>query len=308
MGKKVLYTAILSIFSLGLIILILFYSLGKTVNLVYYSDAKYLPYMMTSIYSAIENKKASTKYNIYVITQGYKKEDEENLQKLEQKNVKIYQVKATEKNLDYKHLGRFETFKPAMQKIFISDYLNNIDKVLYLDADTIIQQDLSELYNTDIEDVYISASRDGLMFMFPQHITEIGLNWRNFYFNSGVMLMNLKKIRQDNLIKQAIIFFHTHQEVFGDQDVFNVIVKDKVKEFSYKYNCNSTFFEENSAKFLSDFFKEDVPQTTREVYDNAVILHFAGHKPWTNWFNHSYLKPLWWEYANKTKAKYNIEY
>ena len=84
--------------------------------------------------------------------------------------------------------------------------------------------------------------------------------------------------------------------------------KDKVKEISYRYNVNSTFFEEESASFLSNFFKEKVPQTSREVYDDAVILHFAGHKPWTEWFNHSYLKPLWYEYANRTKEKYKITF
>ena len=50
------------------------------------------------------------------------------------------------------------------------------------------------------------------------------------------MLLNLKKMRQDEFIRQGIRFFHTREEVFGDQDVFNVVAKDKVKEFSYKYN------------------------------------------------------------------------
>ena len=43
-----------------------------------------------------------------------------------------------------------------------------------------------------------------------------------------------------------------------------------------------------------------------ENYDNAVILHFAGHKPWTKWFTHSYLKPLWFEYHKEASSKYNI--
>ena len=153
---------------------------------------------------------------------------------------------------------------------------------------------------------YVAATKDGLMYQFPEHITEINLDWRNFYFNSGVMLLNLEEMRKDNIIEESIKYFNSHYEVFGDQDILNVVVKDKVIPLSYRYNCNSTFFEEKDAQFLSDFYQEKVYQTSRENYDNVVILHFAGHKPWTKWFTHSYLKPLWLEYSKEASRKYNI--
>ena len=70
----------------------------------------------------------------------------------------------------------------------------------------------------------------------------------------------------------------------------------------------STFFEEKDAAFLSKFFNETVPQNPREVYDSAAILHFAGHKPWTPWFSHSYLKPLWYRYAATVAEKYQMTF
>jgi lipopolysaccharide biosynthesis glycosyltransferase len=269
-------------------------------------DNNYVPYMVTSMHSAIKNKNKKSIYNFYIIAKDFTKENIEKIKKIKEPNVNIKIVKARSKTLDYSHLGRFSSFKIAMQKIFIPDYLGNIDKVLYLDADTIIQKDLSDVYQTDIKDSYIAATKDGLMYQFPEHITEIGLDWRKFYFNSGIMLLNLKNMRQDAIIEKSITYFNTHYEVFGDQDILNVVANDKVVPISYRYNCNSTFFEEKDADFLSNFYNEKVYQTSRENYDNAVILHFAGHKPWTEWYTHSYLKPLWYEYYKEASSKYNI--
>lgn len=308
MNKKKTYITILTLLSIigGLFVSLLYKEPNKTVNIVYFSDKNYIPYMMTSLYSATKNKHKESIYNIYIIAKDFNQEDKNKLNNIKLDNVKINIVSAKEKTLDYTRLGRFSGFKTAMQKIFISDYLQNLDKVLYLDADTIVQKDLLEVYNKDVSQNYLAATKDGLMYQFPEHITEIGLDWRKFYFNSGVMLLNLDKIRKDNLLTEAINYFNTHEEVFGDQDILNVIVKDKVLSLSYLYNCNSTFFEERDAKFLSQFYEEPVSQTPRKVYDNATILHFAGHKPWTPWFTHSYLKPLWQEYHKEMNTIYKI--
>lgn len=286
---------------------VFFYIYGKkAINIAYMVDNNYVPYMITSMHSAIKNKNKESVYNFYIIAENFSSENIEKIKKIKEHNVNIEIIPARQKTLDYSHLGRFASFKIAMQKIFIPDYLEDVDKVLYLDADTLIQKDLNKIYSTNMGDAYIGATKDGLMYQFPEHITEIGLDWRKFYFNSGVMLLNLKDMRKDAIIEKSITYFNTHYEVFGDQDILNVVVNDKVIPISYRYNCNSTFFEEKDAEFLSNFYNEKVYQTSRENYDNAVILHFAGHKPWTEWYTHSYLKPLWYEYYKEASSKYNI--
>lgn len=286
---------------------VFFYIYGKkAINIAYMVDNNYVPYMITSMHSAIKNKNKESVYNFYIIAENFSSENIDKIKKIKEHNVNIEIIPARQKTLDYSHLGRFALFKIAMQKIFIPDYLEDVDKVLYLDADTLVQKDLNKIYSTNMGGAYIGATKDGLMYQFPEHITEIGLDWRKFYFNSGVMLLNLKDMRKDAIIEKSITYFNTHYEVFGDQDILNVVVNDKVIPISYRYNCNSTFFEEKDAEFLSNFYNEKVYQTSRENYDNAVILHFAGHKPWTEWYTHSYLKPLWFEYYKEASSKYNI--
>ena len=304
MTSKVRYLFYGIIVFLVISIAVVFGLRPQAVNLVYMTDAKYLPYMMVSLNSAIKNKSAESKYHIHVIGKDLDEEDISSLKTMETQNVSIDVYRSREYDLDYKHLGRFESFKVSLQKIFIADYLPYLNKVLYLDADTLVQEDLSEVYDINISDKYAAAVRDGLMYQFPEHVAAINPQHKDFYFNSGIMLLNLEKIRSDDIMRRTVIYFNTHNEIFGDQDVLNMVFGKEVESLSYKYNCNSVFFEEKDADFLSNFFKESVPQTPREVYDQAVILHFAGHKPWTPWFTHSYLKPLWYSYTKEIPIKY----
>lgn len=274
------------------------------VNIAYMVDSNYLPYMMTSLNSAILNKNKKTHYHVHVIAQDFTKADTDRLQKMTSDDVQISLYPVREINLDMSHLGRFFSFKISLQKLYLAEYLKDIDKVLYIDADTLVQQDLADVYNTSLKENYVAAVKDGLMYQHPEHIAEIGLSDRNFYFNSGVMLLNLKRMRQDNTIQSAIIYFNTHKEVYGDQDVLNVVLGKAALPLSYRYNVISTFFEEKSANFLSDFYGEKVFKTPQQVYDNAAILHFAGHKPWAIHFKHNYLKTLWQTYNDKMQKKY----
>lgn len=305
MMKKIIKKVIIIAIAMAIILMVMIQHNRHVVNLAYMVDGKYLPYMLVSLSSAIKNKHQQTIYNVYVIAKDIEEKQQKRLLQMAQKNVHIHLYSAVEHGLDTKHLGRFAAFDIALQKLFIADYLKEINKVLYLDADTLVQQDLSALYKTTLGHNYAAATKDGLMYQHPEHITEIGLDWRNFYFNSGVMLLNLKQIRADSIKNRAIIYFNTHQEVFGDQDVLNVVFKDKVIPLSYRYNCNSTFFEEKDAAFLSEFYGEKIPQTTKVVYDNAAILHFAGAKPWTSYYTQQYLRWVWQRYADETERKYH---
>ena len=63
------------------------------------------------------------------------------------------------------------------------------------------------------------------------------------------MLLNLAQIRKDDIMQRAVIYFNTHNEVFGDQDVLNVVFGSKVVPLSYRYNCNSTFLKKRMQRF-----------------------------------------------------------
>ena len=67
---------------------------------------------------------------------------------------------------------------------------------------------------------------------------------------------------------------------------------------SYRYNCISTFFEEDDLVFLSRYFGEKLPRDTFYIYENATVIHYAGDKPWQDNYKPEFLKELWFRYFN----------
>ena len=198
----------------------------------------------------------------------------------------------------YDQENNYITFETYF-RFFIPDLFSQYDKVIYLDADILVLDDLQPLYNNDIDDYYIGAVLDKTIEKirtqtdyienYPEHITynqyfNEKLNLKNYkYFNAGVLLFNLKKIRECNITERLWDFVvRINPLIYQDQDVLNAIMKEKVKYLENKYNYNYNYFQEKN--------KEELP----------VIIHFVGpYKPWNDSMeNLFYLK--YWDYAEKS--------
>ena len=274
----------------------------KEVNIVLITDSRYTPPTSTSMYSAIKTKCDTTIYNFYIIAENITKQDENmlrSLEKLAPQTVRVKIIPQQELDIPYENMQRFMQYKVGMHKIYLPQTLKDVDKVIYMDGDTIVLKDLRELYDIDVSQVYAAVAKDGIFYRFPKEMAEIGLDKRGFYFNSGVMLYNLKKQREDNIVKELETYVKTHEDFFGDQDVLNVVFGDKLKLMSYRYNCISTFFEEDDLNFLSKYFGENLPSQTFNIYENSTIIHYAGDKPWQENYRPEFLKELWFRFYNE---------
>ncbi len=272
------------------------------VNIVLITDSRYTPPTSTSIYSAIKTKCENTTYNFYIIAENITQQDENmlrNLERLAPETVRIKIIPQQELAIPYENMQRFMQYKVGMHKIYLPQTLKEIDKVIYMDGDTIVLKDLRELYDIDITKEYAAVAKDGIYYRFPKEMEEMGLNKRGFYFNSGVMLYNLKKQREDNIIAKLEEYIRTHEDFYGDQDVLNVVFGDKLKLMSYRYNCISTFFEEDDLNFLSRYYGEELPKDTFNIYENSTIIHYAGDKPWQENYRPEFLKELWFRLYNE---------
>jgi lipopolysaccharide biosynthesis glycosyltransferase len=275
------------------------------VDIAYITDSQYVPVTMVSMYSAIANKCPSTTYNFHIITENITSLDESRilkLKKLSPDTININIIPRYEPDLPFENMERFLQYKVGMHKIYLSEILTNLDKVIYMDGDTLVLKDLRDLYNLNVENVYASVAKDGIYYRFPKEMQEMGLDKRGFYFNSGVMLHNLKKQREDKIVDKLVEYIKTHKDFYGDQDVLNVVMDDKLKLMSYRYNCISTFFEADDLAFLSKYYNEELPSNTTDIYKKSSIIHYAGDKPWQSDYRPLYLKELWFEYLNKTEA------
>lgn len=274
------------------------------VNIVLITDSRYVPPTATSISSAIKNKCPESIYNFYIITENITSQDETMLMRLEKlapESVKIKLMPQTEPDLPYENMQRFLQYKVGMHKIYLPETLPELDKIIYMDGDTLVLKDLHKLFDIDITDVYAAVAKDGIFYRFPKEMAEMGLDKRGFYFNSGVMLYNLALQRKDHITEKLVEYIKTHEDFFGDQDVLNMVFGDKLKLMSYRYNCISTFFEADDLDFLSIYFGEPLPKDTFYIYENATVIHYAGDKPWQPDYQPQYLKELWFRYYNEIK-------
>ena len=107
------------------------------------------------------------------------------------------------------------------------------EKLLYLDADTVINRDLTELWETDVSEVEFAAALD--------HYGRIFMGYH--YVNSGVMLLNMRKIRETRLFERCIDRLNRRRIFLPDQTALNRLVKKK-KLLPRKYNEQKHFYED----------------------------------------------------------------
>lgn len=155
-------------------------------------------------------------------------------------------------------------------RMLAPEILNDLNKVIYLDADVMVNADINELWQMDMQDKPLAAVHDsGVTNGAMSIVVAKKLLDKNKYFNSGVLIIDLKKIRQGNsLWKQFISFYEKY--VVGsnyqmpDQDALNIIFKDQVFYLDDKWNLLTKNIRKKDLKL------------------HSAIYHFAGDK----WFQY----------------------
>lgn len=276
----------------------------QEINIALVTDSQYIVPTLVSMYSAVINKCPNSIYNYYIVAENINEIDGQKLKKIKNispKTINITIIPQKEPNLPFENMQRFLQYKVGMHKIFLPNILKDLDKVIYMDGDTVVLKDLQELYNINIDNVYASVVKDGIYYRFPREMQEMGLDKRGFYFNSGVMLYNLKQQREDGVVQKAINYINNNKDFFGDQDVLNIIFDNKLKLMSYKNNCISTFFEADDLSFLSKYYNEQLASNKLNIYEKATVIHYAGDKPWYINYKPQSLKDLWFRYYDIIK-------
>ena len=167
----------------------------------------------------------------------------------------------------------------AYARYFIPDYIQE-DTVLYLDCDLIINDKLDNLFEQDIKERYLAAIRDA--------------NGQGF--NTGVLLINNEKWRQEKLkerlIEQSILTTKEVEEgrfehFNGDQTIFNQVLQDDWLELDRAYNLQVGY----DGVALYNNWQEHLA-----FNDKPVVIHFTTYrKPWTTLIANRY-RDLWWEF------------
>ncbi|MDB4999241.1 MAG: glycosyl transferase, family 8 [Mucilaginibacter sp.] len=282
---------------------------GK-IDVVFSLDANYIQHFCVAVTSLLENNLKNID-RIFLITDIDKKGSLENTFSF---ILTKYKKEIIYLKFDNSIIKKFKVdshiSQAAYYRLFLPEILPvDVDKVLYLDSDIVVNEYLDSLFQLEFKS---STSIKGIVNELktaPQDPEEFYLfavsevRWQNLnrlqsiglsgckYFNSGVLLINLKKWRVENITKKLISIALNYKDKlkFHDQDVLNIAFENYWGELNYKFNTvNLDFLEEKVYK------------------KNYSIIHYTGgSKPW-HYRNRHPLKLVYWYYLWKTPYRYYI--
>lgn len=239
----------------------------ETINVALTFDDNYTEQCIVLMTSILYNK-GNEKIRFHILDGG-----------LSDKNKnKIFEIKNCEISF---HLLNSNLFKNYIKKdyypvsmlgtLVLPDVIK-VDKLIYLDCDIVVNTSLIELWHLDLDDSYIAAVEDA---NGKKYSRKFRLNPWSKFFNSGVMVVNCKKWRENNISKRAVAFAmeNTGTRLGYDQNVLNKFFEGNVKFLDMKWNlqyCPLSIWPtyKNKDEYMN-------------AINNPAIIHFVGDfKPW----------------------------
>ena len=261
-------------------------------------DNGYIYTTIVAITSMMENSNSNTHYDYYIMHPSeFSMENKKKIKSLEDKynRCSIKFINMTDQYKSAKTVRYLTT--PAYYRLSLSDLLPNIDKIIYLDGDTLIFCDLKLMYDINMKNYYYKGFLD---------INKDPFHPKNtLYLCSGVLLINLEELRKDDMVNKMHKFMKDNEKrlkkiMFHDQAIINAVCYKKMGILP----ANFGVFNFKNIKHLKKFYKKYRYKykysisKLKSAFRNPLILHFTVNKPWK--IRRNYHSNLWWNYAKKT--------
>ncbi len=279
------------------------------VNIVYATNNKYAKYMIVSIESLLERISPDRFYEIIVLGNNIVEEMQVKIKSMAQGypnvSIRVQDVSSVYEQYDAEKLFCHIYFSKEMYlRLFIPQVLQDYDKAIYLDCDTIVQADVAELFDMDFEGNLLCAARDYNSIVNVAHFEKVHHYFKNMlgftdmrnYINSGVLLMNLQPLREIDLVQKTFELLDKYKELlYPDQDLLNLICRDKIKIMHNGWNF---VFGINCGLVHDNHFLDMAIDWSKGLADQKIIHYISEQKPWNT--PEMCYGDIWWSYAKKT--------
>lgn len=248
-------------------------------------DDNYLPFLAVAVRSLIDNASPDYHYTIHILNSGLSERRVAPILNMKRENVEI-------RTVDVSHM-----LAPIMERLNLRDYYTvsiyfrlfiatlfpQYHKAIYLDADIVVNGDISRLYNIPLGNRLLGAVSDDIIAGhrdFRRYAEQAVGVASHRYFNSGVLLMNLDQLRHYEIERRFVYLLQTYHfdTVAPDQDYLNVLCRDRVLYLDKGWN-----------KMSIDYNYQGVPK----------LIHYnMFYKPWL--YTDIPYGSFFWKYAIKT--------
>lgn len=281
--------------------------ISDRMNIVYATDEKFAEILSVSMESLLEHNSSVV---IYILDNGICEESVKRLKRQADKydaEMHIMKLKKLKEYAGRELLCQTKITTTTYFRLFLSEILpDDVEKVLYIDCDTLICDDLSELYYLNLNNTCGNVAEPTA----PLMKKKINIKPDDTYFNAGIMLIDLKRWREERINKKFVDYIEEMEGKisFEDQGVINHVLNGKIDVLPVRYNVETQYFDFGYDGF--QIMKNDKSRyAEKEVIDamnNPAIIHFTNsfvsERPWVNGSKHKYLEK-WIKYKEKTEWK-----
>lgn len=261
------------------------------INVCFIADNDYVLPTSAAITSLCRNSDREYRYSVYVVmpeksSYGAKRYLSENAFGYDNVTVKV--VEAPLAGLETLHRGGNTQYlaatTAALLKFRLANLFPELDKILYLDGDVIVRDDLIALWGCELGDNYAAAVRDLPQVLYDKQQLGAEISGRD-YFNSGVMLLNLKKMRDEDAESRLIETKKGYaDQSLMDQNILNIVFKGAVSQLPFLYNACYINLVESRGRYDIGKLNKLYGTNYKSVYDilpDIKIMHFSSKlKPW----------------------------
>lgn len=260
--------------------------MNREIPIFFTIDDSYAPFLAVALNSAIKNSDPQRNYKAIVLYQDLGADNISRLQALQTENFKIelMPIRANMEALDDRMSNRLrcDYFTLTIYfRLFIPSMFPQYDKGIYIDSDVVLTDDIAKLFDIDIGENYIGACNDLSIADIPPLVayTEkaVGVNAKE-YINSGVLLMNLKKMRDDDLEGHFLSLLNKYHfdSIAPDQDYLNAMCNGKIYYLEEKWDT--------------------MPNDAKPMLTETSLIHYnLFSKPWC--YDGIQYEEQFWNYA-----------
>ena len=291
-----------------------FYSrlINHKIGIAYGLDNQYTYPTIVSMTSILENSSSHTYYIFYLLVdkKTFKKENKEKFVNLEKRyeRCEINIIEISDENFQNANTKRYPL--ATYYRLILADLLPDINRIIYLDGDTLIYTDLSEMYNLDMGNNIILGFVDNSY----KKAEEFGIKTYK-YIVAGVLLINLKKIRKENFTAKFFEFMDKNQDKLTqeDQTVINIVLHGRIGFLPPKFGIWN-FVNKEAVLRHNNYGNENLgikaydEKEILKAWNIPSIIHYVRAKPWKVRTKHTHVQfhEDWWRYAQMTGEYKNI--
>ena len=248
-------------------------------NILLTINKKYVK-LVNILLNSIQLSNKDTKFDVYILHRELDIEDKNIIESgldLNKFNIKMIKIDEEEVKNFPQYQKRYP--KEIYFRLFATKYLpENIDKILYLDSDTLVINKLDELYNMDFEGNFYIATTHVKKILRKINEVRLRIDEDVPYINTGVLLINLKELRKIDVQKEVCEFVENNSKklMLPDQDIITALYGNKIKIVdALRYNLGDRDLNLYNLNHIKN------PIGLKWVKENTVIIHYYGrNKPW----------------------------